>query len=103
MDFLFRWNVNDYSLLIAIVHTSLERKKSIWQKRSIYKVYSEEQESIWYVFGIIDTLTDFDGLKKMEYFSKRVFLGPGVSCIPPKEYKERFMKMIRNVFQIKQE
>lgn len=50
--------------------------------------------------GIIDTLTNFGALKKVEFVAKSVFQGSGISCWPPHKYKKRFStfmeKFLRN-------
>ena len=36
-----------------------------------------------YIMSIIDVLTEFGFKKHVEWMTKRMFLGQGVSCIPP--------------------
>lgn len=61
-------------------------------------MYNFNDENVRFVFGIIDTLTDFDSAKRLEFCTKRVFLGKGISCIPPKDYKERFADFLNKIF-----
>lgn len=48
------------------------------------------KESLEYRIGIIDILTCFSFTKKLEAFSKKCWQGKDVSCVPPKNYAERF-------------
>jgi len=53
-------------------------------------------------FGIIDTLTKYNWKKRIEFFSRRVLQGPGISCVPPDKYAKRFVEfMSNNVFNPK--
>lgn len=49
-----------------------------------------------YCLAIIDTLTHFGGMKRLEYFFKRVFLGKGASCVPPNQYAKRFYRFLHS-------
>ena len=64
-------------------------------------VLSSNKKRVYY-FGIIDILTEFNTTKKLEYFYKRIrYCSDKMSCIPPKNYKERFYDYLNNVFQKK--
>jgi len=49
-----------------------------------------------YLLGVIDILTEYGAKKKLEYRFKRTLFGPGVSCVPPNDYSERFKKFINS-------
>ena len=53
-----------------------------------------------YFLGIIDTLTDYDSIKKLEYMIKYIAFGPTISSIPPKQYAERFYNFMENLIEI---
>ena len=40
--------------------------------------------------GIIDVLTGFNAVKKLEYSLKIIAFGPTISAIPPIPYSKRF-------------
>lgn len=53
-----------------------------------------------YFIGIIDTLTFFGAKKKLEYSLKSVAYGnKTISCIPPKNYGDRFISFMNNIFE----
>ena len=104
--FLARNNIIDYSLLVGIISKakSKPRKFTIFRhmdsgdyidgKSDLFKnqPYIEGKDNgLHYYIGIIDTLTAFDTTKKSEYVVKRVFQGSRISCVPPKQYKNRFI------------
>ena len=45
---------------------------------------------------IVDTLTNFGALKKLEYVAKSCFQGSGISCWPPFKYQKRFYKFMES-------
>lgn len=53
-----------------------------------------------YFMGIIDTLTGYGGVKKLENtFKSIVYDGKTISCVPPIQYGDRFYKfMMEHVF-----
>jgi Ca2+-binding EF-hand superfamily protein len=108
-EFFVRNSIIDYSLLIGI-HKVLESPSDSPPPSDIPKpansiedipshficCFSTDRKEI-YFFGIIDILTNFNSCKKrLEFFSKRLFLGPGISCVPPKQYAARFMEFMKN-------
>lgn len=113
-NFLARHNIIDYSLLVGIIKKSNDVKdrrphemqgsceEDAFQKTETHKVLSdiESFDGQWnYYIGIIDTLTLYGAKKKGEYVAKRVFQGKGISCIPPKEYKDRFVNFMHNAME----
>ena len=61
-------------------------------------ILSDDRKRIYY-FGIIDILTEFNNVKKMEYLYKRFrYCSDNMSCIPPIQYKDRFYNYIELVF-----
>lgn len=105
-EFLAKHRIIDYSLLLGVMPKSEENNF-----RRISFAHSEQNinkqsfigrnstidsldSRCTYFIGIIDTLTRYDFKKKGEYVTKRVFQGKGVSCVPPYDYKKRFVKFI---------
>ena len=113
-NFLSRNEIIDYSLLVGII----KKHDDVQNKTKLDVQYSDEEEGlqqnennknnnfiesddgVWHFYiGIIDTLTLYGMKKKSEYLTKRVFQGKGISCIPPNDYKERFIKFMENAFE----
>ena len=66
-------------------------------------ILSSNKNRVYY-FGIIDILTEFNKIKHLEYFYKRIrYCSDKMSCIPPKYYKDRFYNYLNAVFQKKKE
>ena len=63
--------------------------------------FRSKNGKVHYYMGIIDTLTYFGVLKKSEYLSKRIFQDKTISCVPPKEYKERFVNFLDSIIKDK--
>ena len=61
--------------------------------------FESSNGKVRFYMGIIDTLTHFGVLKKSEYLSKRVFQGKTISCLPPKDYKERFVSFLDSIIE----
>jgi 1-phosphatidylinositol-4-phosphate 5-kinase len=58
-------------------------------------IYNEKYKEIYYI-GIIDILTNYDGLKMCEFCYKSVrYCTNKMSCIAPGKYQERFIKYLR--------
>ena len=58
-------------------------------------IYNEKHKEIYYI-GIIDILTNYDGLKVCEFCYKSVrYCTNKMSCIAPGKYQERFIKYLR--------
>ena len=52
-----------------------------------------------YQMGIIDPLTKFNAKKNLEYSFKRCRYGHSMSCVPPRQYAERFMGFMNEIFK----
>ncbi len=59
-------------------------------------IVSKNKKFVYY-FGIIDTLTPFGFRKTGEFIAKRIFQGDEISCVPPKKYKNRFLKFMSEI------
>lgn len=84
----------DYSILIGIQKTENSKDTKKMQK-SLHTVVSLDEKEVYY-FGLIDTLTRFDFLKKLECGLKVFLFGTTVSCIPPKHYRKRLIKFLED-------
>ena len=66
-------------------------------------ILSKDQD-LTYFIGIIDTLTNYNFIKKTEYVTKSIFQGSKISCKPPNIYRDRFIafmnQIIEGVFEI---
>lgn len=92
VNFLQSQSLIDYSLLLGISQNPIQE--------SLYsKIYSSESGEITYTFGIIDTLSAYTMKKKIENFFKYALLGPGVTCVPPDQYAQRFLAFITSIIQ----
>lgn len=128
VDFLGGQNIIDYSLLVGIHDKSVIRDMSASPSRrpavsfKLQDTVSSHQtiqvldsdgvrrnlnafetcDKRFKIYcGIIDIFTVFNLRKKSEFVLKRTFLGKGVSCVPPKQYGNRFLNFIKNdVFEI---
>jgi hypothetical protein len=93
-------NINDYSMMIAMI--KIQEKSRMVEKETdnIFKRFSggvkSSEPKMLYVISIIDFLTSFEGIKNMEYLIKTTFLSKDVSCVPPAEYSKRFRDFILN-------
>ncbi|CAK70944.1 unnamed protein product (macronuclear) [Paramecium tetraurelia] len=96
-EFLSDNNLLDYSLLIGI-HIIEDKKdiQMIANANDIKIIKSNDQTKIFF-FGIIDILTEFDTSKQMESFFKKIFQGPQISAIPPKDYSQRFKNFMSQI------
>ncbi|KAJ9460679.1 putative phosphatidylinositol 4-phosphate 5-kinase MSS4 [Diplonema papillatum] len=108
-ELLQRCRLNDYSLLLGI-HTATDTipsppvgfagRNEPFFMRFHGGIASRDRREIYYV-GIIDLLTEFGIKKKGEYTVKTVWYstrGGKVSCVPPEEYRERFVQFIESIF-----
>lgn len=51
-------------------------------------------------FGIIDILTEYNSIKKMEYFGKAlIYCSNKMSCVPPGKYQDRFINYMKKKFE----
>ena len=61
-------------------------------------ILSSNKDRIYYL-GIIDILTEFNNVKHLEYYYKKLrYCSNKMSCIPPIQYKERFYNYLETVF-----
>ena len=105
-NFLAKQGIIDYSLLVGIMPKS--QFESYMENRNLIsntETHHKEGELVsydgnnTYFIGIIDTLTPFNIKKKGEYLIKRPFQGKGISCVPPKQYKNRFIDFMEFCFE----
>ena len=62
-------------------------------------IISETGEEIYFL-GIIDILTKYNLMKKVEHFSKLVrYCSNEMSCVPPDQYRDRFVHFMNGVIQ----
>eukprot|EP01063_Lacrimia_lanifica_P017943 TRINITY_DN24921_c0_g1_i1.p1 TRINITY_DN24921_c0_g1~~TRINITY_DN24921_c0_g1_i1.p1 ORF type:complete len:925 (+),score=273.86 TRINITY_DN24921_c0_g1_i1:100-2874(+) len=104
-ELLQRSNLNDYSLLVGIhshgtetvPHASVDPQQPFWLQYH-GGIPSRDRREIYYI-GIIDLLTEFGFKKKGEYTLKSLYYRKGkVSCVPPSEYRERFVQWTEYIF-----
>ena len=106
--FLSKNNLNDYSFLLGI-HTSTQVLEPSDPQMSPKPEYSSFQQfyggipnaqgSEVYYMGIIDILTDYNFKKAGEHVAKSaLYDGKQVSCVPPIEYQERYMRYCEGLF-----
>jgi 1-phosphatidylinositol-4-phosphate 5-kinase len=50
------------------------------------------------VLGIIDPLTGFNFQKSIEFGVKRLRWGTTMSCVPPRQYADRFKSFMQQCF-----
>ena len=80
VDFLQRMGIMDYSLLLGVFRSSTDGSHEI-------------------VIGFVDILQRYTLHKRFERFLKSlVFDRRLISCAPPKDYSERFLKYIESIF-----
>lgn len=56
---------------------------------------SNDKSSLYFI-GIIDILTPYDSVKKVEHHVKSLRYRSGVSCCPPPFYADRFNNFMRD-------
>lgn len=126
-EFLKKCNIIDYSLLFAVHDKSTadeinlpdykdfnqnkttimgnDKDEPSWGnfgKQLLSPVTTSDGKYILY-FGIIDIFTRFGPRKKLEYVTRRIIQGSGISCVPPGSYSERFIDfMVNKVLEAKQ-
>ena len=109
-DYSSNGTINESSKLIAISPPNKNQIKSNFFKTKSIQKFSNAQkpsndmhhiidmgDEVLYV-GIIDTLTNFGSLKKVEFGVKIIFQGSGISCYPPNKYQKRFSDFMQKVF-----
>lgn len=114
-EFLAKHQTIDYSLLIGVMPKVDERRS-----RRVSLCFSDHNNGkgnsggrcavidstdgqCTYFMGIIDTLTQYNMKKKSEYYTKRIFQGSGISCVPPNNYKDRFVHFISDCIDSNEE
>lgn len=88
-----RLEIIDYSLLIGMHRV----KQSSFDITKLKNVYISSDQQYLYFIGVIDVLTLYTTKKKLENLVKSPFLGSDISCVPPKQYAERFLNYLQNV------
>ena len=101
---LQREQLNDYSLLVGIhcsddAITENDSPSSPFWAAFNGGIASKDRKEVYYI-GIIDLLTSFTSLlKKTEYSWKSVwYRNAKVSCVPPGDYRERFVQFSECIF-----
>jgi len=98
--FLADLTIIDFSLLVGL-HSFVAgdehrfHNDNKWQ----YGILSRDESEIYFM-GIIDILQHFNWIKKLESFYKADILRrprSQISCIPPSQYAERFVDMMRGI------
>lgn len=93
-EFLSSLGLIDYSLIIGIHKISPEEEDSVLTE----KYRSIDSKEVYYL-GIIDILTRYNTLKKVEYIFKGGLFGfDQISCNPPEKYQQRFLDFMQRVF-----
>jgi 1-phosphatidylinositol-4-phosphate 5-kinase len=100
--FFVQHRIIDYSLLLGI-HTlsaPLEedpRPSPRFAEANCGGLLSEDR-SVLYFFGIIDVFTLYSTKKKLEHAFRGSFYGPdAISCVPPRNYAERFLEFMNSI------
>ncbi|CAJ1342571.1 unnamed protein product, partial [Effrenium voratum] len=95
-EFLASNNIIDYSLLLGI-HDK-DSALAVQAKGEVLGFVSEDSRTIYFM-GIIDILTPFDKMKKLEHTLKALRHDwHGVSCCPPSFYASRFCNFMERAF-----
>lgn len=100
-EFLRGFMINDYSFLLGIhnlkgeVFMPDDNNPRIFE-RSFGGILSDDNRCIYFV-GIIDVLTVFNFTKKLEHLVKSQLYGNSVSCVPPEQYSQRFLRYLRSI------
>ncbi|KAM0677993.1 hypothetical protein BDAP_000133 [Binucleata daphniae] len=124
VEFLERNNILDYSLVLGIKYienTKLLRFYSFYTEKDNRIVLVEDKseifkkslpvaevcnatftsyqnnEKVFYNVGIVDFLTNWSILKKLEYYFSILTCKKNFSCVHPSCYRERFLKMANEV------
>ena len=93
--FFEKVGVIDYSLLLGIHYRRRDEEAETSLDGGL--VCGPDQDQVLYL-GIIDIFTRFSRRKQSEYHFKRLFFGPGISCVPPRRYAARFQAYIASIF-----
>lgn len=105
--FLQANNIIDYSVLIGI-----HGLQGFWvqpkREDRAFVPFAEENDgglistdgTMLYFIGIIDVLTFYGGRKKLEHAAKSmIYDNDGISCVPPKQYAERFITYLTSIIE----
>lgn len=103
-DLFMALNIIDYSLLAGLHRLS---SPLVVEKHNGLVPLAESDNggllstdgNILYFIGIIDILTKYSSKKKLEHAFKKRFQGDQISCIPPKQYAERFMNYMNSILE----
>lgn len=88
---------NTFSPLVSpqSTHLQLELSEDPMHRRDLGGLLSSDKKSLYFV-GIIDILTPYDSVKRLEHVFKAIrYNSRGVSCCPPNYYAERFNDFLR--------
>ena len=80
-----------------LVNTSDRYEKAFYESID-GGIVSKDKKKIIFV-GIIDILTHYGAKKSLEHNLKHIVYGNTISCVPPKQYGDRFFNYIKNVFE----
>ena len=105
---LKKFNIMDYSLLLAVGKSKLRKRKSeLYQGglNDLQEIHSfryinqlEEGTNRIYSVAIIDFLQEFNSQKKAELWLKRIFKGGGdISSVNTEVYFRRFINFIKRI------
>jgi 1-phosphatidylinositol-4-phosphate 5-kinase len=62
-------------------------------------IQSIEKSAVYFI-GIIDILTQYNTKKKFEHMFKSIkYDGNTISCVPPRQYADRFYRFMKDAFQ----
>ena len=61
-------------------------------------ILSKDRTKIYFI-GIIDTLTHYGAKKMTEYTMKQIVWGKTISCLPPKQYGDRFFNYMKTIIE----
>lgn len=88
--------VNSYEAKESI---TLDPKANLELEQGLSPITTTDKE--WTLhFGVIDIFTNFGVKKKLEWAARRLLQGPGISCVPPDQYSERFTEfMSKKIFE----
>ena len=84
-DMLLEHGIMDYSLIITIVRSKMER------------TYMDAHHNVWYRFGVIDFFGQYSFKRKAEYYFKKIMHGKNIklcSVMQPKNYYSRILEFL---------
>eukprot|EP00359_Climacostomum_virens_P011623 CAMPEP_0204905696 /NCGR_PEP_ID=MMETSP1397-20131031/5564_1 /ASSEMBLY_ACC=CAM_ASM_000891 /TAXON_ID=49980 /ORGANISM="Climacostomum Climacostomum virens, Strain Stock W-24" /LENGTH=686 /DNA_ID=CAMNT_0052074605 /DNA_START=106 /DNA_END=2166 /DNA_ORIENTATION=- len=101
--FFLQHSIIDYSLLLGVHNLSEqlddeEPRLSARFAEANYGGIVSEDKSVLYFTGIIDIFTLYNTKKKLEHAVRGSFYGAdAISCVPPRNYAERFLEFINSI------